>query len=127
MRRRFPCGAVRVVGGGTAGAAIAAGLLLNVRFLPMGFAAGSAFVGGAAARAMQGQAVVDASFRVRADPDRAGWVARGRCERRRSPRPVEWPMRVWLIIASLAVGTAAIKSVGPIAVGGDSPRSGSRA
>jgi predicted branched-subunit amino acid permease len=47
---------------GTAGAAIAAGLLLNVRFLPMGFAASSAFAGGAAARAMQGQAVVDASF-----------------------------------------------------------------
>jgi predicted branched-subunit amino acid permease len=48
--------------GGGAGAAIAAGLLLNVRFLPMGFAAARAFKGGTVARAAQGQLLVDASW-----------------------------------------------------------------
>jgi predicted branched-subunit amino acid permease len=51
-----------LAGGGTAGAAIGAGLLMNARFLPMGFAAASAFTGGPVARAAQGQAVVDASW-----------------------------------------------------------------
>jgi predicted branched-subunit amino acid permease len=48
--------------GGTAGAAIVAGILMNARFLPMGFAAASSLTGGAIARAAQGQAVVDASW-----------------------------------------------------------------
>src|ERR1043165_7098830 len=46
--------------GGGAGAAIAAGLLMTARFLPMGFAAARAFTGRAASRAIQGQALVDA-------------------------------------------------------------------
>jgi 4-azaleucine resistance transporter AzlC len=48
--------------GGSAAAAIAAGLLLNLRFLPMGFAVGRSFRGGMLARAAQGQAIVDASW-----------------------------------------------------------------
>jgi predicted branched-subunit amino acid permease len=48
--------------GGGAGAAIAAGLLMNTRFLPMGFAAARAFKGGPVRRAAQGQALVDASW-----------------------------------------------------------------
>lgn len=48
--------------GGGAGAAIASGLLINARFLPMGFAVGASLRGGHVARAAQGQAVVDASF-----------------------------------------------------------------
>jgi 4-azaleucine resistance transporter AzlC len=48
--------------GGGAGAAIASGLLMNARFLPMGFAVGASLPGGPVARGAQGQAVVDASF-----------------------------------------------------------------
>jgi 4-azaleucine resistance transporter AzlC len=50
--------------GGTASAAIIAGLLMNARFLPMGFAVGPAFTGGPLARAAQGQTLVDASFAI---------------------------------------------------------------
>lgn len=48
--------------GGAAGAAIVAGILMNARWLPMGFAIGPSFRGGRLARAAQGQAIVDASF-----------------------------------------------------------------
>jgi 4-azaleucine resistance transporter AzlC len=48
--------------GGGAGPAIVSGLLMNARFLPMGFAVGASLPGGALARGAQGQAVVDASF-----------------------------------------------------------------
>jgi 4-azaleucine resistance transporter AzlC len=48
--------------GGAAGAAIAAGVLMNARLLPMGFAIGPALPGGVGARAAQAQAIVDASF-----------------------------------------------------------------
>jgi predicted branched-subunit amino acid permease len=53
-----------LMAGGTAAAAIAAGLLMNARFLPMGFAAGASFKGRTVARAVQGQAVVDASWAI---------------------------------------------------------------
>src|SRR4051794_5310188 len=48
--------------GGGAEAAVAAGLLMNARFLPMGLAAARSFPGGRLARAAQGQAIVDASW-----------------------------------------------------------------
>lgn len=48
--------------GGGAVAAIVAGLLLNLRFLPMGFAFAPALKGSPLMRAAQGQALVDASF-----------------------------------------------------------------
>jgi 4-azaleucine resistance transporter AzlC len=48
--------------GGAIVAAIAAGLLMNARWMPMGFAIGPSLRGGALARALQGQAIVDASF-----------------------------------------------------------------
>jgi predicted branched-subunit amino acid permease len=53
--------------GGTAAAAIGAGLLLNARFLPMGIAAASAFRGGRLRRLAQGWAIVDASWAMAAD------------------------------------------------------------
>jgi 4-azaleucine resistance transporter AzlC len=57
--------ALSVLGaGGAPGSAIAAGLLMNARFLPMGFAVGPAFHGSPVARAAQGQALVDASFAI---------------------------------------------------------------
>ncbi|MEA2349624.1 MAG: hypothetical protein QOG86_565 [Thermoleophilaceae bacterium] len=48
--------------GGSAAAAIAAGILLNARFLAMGLAVAPSLPGGGLRRALQGQAVVDASF-----------------------------------------------------------------
>jgi predicted branched-subunit amino acid permease len=55
--------------GGDAATAIAAGAMLNARFLPMGIAAAPALRGGPLRRAAEGQAVVDASWAlaVRAD------------------------------------------------------------
>jgi 4-azaleucine resistance transporter AzlC len=50
--------------GGAAGAAIIAGLLMNARFLPMGFAIAPSLRGRAAKRALQGQTVVDASWAI---------------------------------------------------------------
>jgi 4-azaleucine resistance transporter AzlC len=48
--------------GGDAVTAIAAGTMLNARFLPMGLAAAPALRGRALRRAVEGQAVVDASW-----------------------------------------------------------------
>ena len=49
-------------GGGTAVPAIVAAVLLNARFLPMGIAVAPFLKGGPLRRAMEGQAVVDASW-----------------------------------------------------------------
>ena len=56
-----------LVAGGGAVAAIAAGMLMNARWLPMGFAVGPSLPGRALARAIQGQSVVDASFVIAHD------------------------------------------------------------
>jgi 4-azaleucine resistance transporter AzlC len=53
--------------GGTAGASVIAGLLMNTRFLPMGIAAAPALKGGRLRRAAEGQAVVDASWAIASD------------------------------------------------------------
>jgi 4-azaleucine resistance transporter AzlC len=52
---------VLAAGGGVA-SAVAAGLLINARFLPMGLALAPALRGGALRRAVEGQAMVDASW-----------------------------------------------------------------
>jgi branched chain amino acid efflux pump len=62
-------------GGGSAVAAIVAGILLNLRFLPMGIALGPSVRGGRLRRGLTGQAIVDASWALanrgggRFDPD----------------------------------------------------------
>src|SRR4051795_4237256 len=48
--------------GGGAGAAIAAGVLMNVRWLPRGLAVGPFLRGRAVRRGLESQALVDASF-----------------------------------------------------------------
>jgi 4-azaleucine resistance transporter AzlC len=48
--------------GGDALTAIATGVMLNARFLPMGIAVSGVFRGGALRRALEGQTVVDASW-----------------------------------------------------------------
>ena len=52
--------------GGDAVTAIATGMMLNARFLPMGIAAAPALKGGPLRRALEGQAVVDASWALAA-------------------------------------------------------------
>jgi 4-azaleucine resistance transporter AzlC len=56
-----------VAQGGGLGAAVAAAALVNSRFLPMGMALAPSLPGGPVARAVQGQAVVDASFVLASD------------------------------------------------------------
>ncbi|GAA2120246.1 AzlC family ABC transporter permease [Nocardioides bigeumensis] len=51
-----------LTGGGSAAAAVAAGTLMNGRFLAMGIALAPSLSGGAVQRGAQGQAVVDASW-----------------------------------------------------------------
>ena len=51
-----------IASGGTLGAAVSAGALMNARFLPMGIALAPSLPGGPAGRAAQGQAVVDSSW-----------------------------------------------------------------
>jgi 4-azaleucine resistance transporter AzlC len=58
-----------VAHGGAAGAAIVAAALVNARFLPMGVALGPSLPGGGVKRALQGQAVVDASWAMAAQGD----------------------------------------------------------
>ena len=48
--------------GGSATTAILTGIMLNARFLPMGIAVASSLPGGPWLRALQGQAIVDASW-----------------------------------------------------------------
>jgi 4-azaleucine resistance transporter AzlC len=56
-------GAVAVLAqGGSTLAAILAGVMLNARFLPMGISVAGALRGGPLRRALQGQAIVDASW-----------------------------------------------------------------
>lgn len=60
--------------GGAAGPAILAGLLMNLRYLPMGIAVGPSMRGGRWRRAAEGQAVVDASWALaRLDNGRFDW------------------------------------------------------
>lgn len=58
---QFASTAVLAAGGG-AGAAIAAGLLLNVRYVPMGIALAPSLTGGILRRAAIGQAMIDFSW-----------------------------------------------------------------
>jgi len=54
--------AAALAGGGSAWAAVASAGLINLRFLPMALAVTPALLGGRLRRAMEGQAVVDASW-----------------------------------------------------------------
>ncbi|HEY6523211.1 MAG TPA: AzlC family ABC transporter permease [Solirubrobacteraceae bacterium] len=58
---QFAALAVLSAGGGAA-AAIVAGMLLNLRFVPMGIAIAPSLRGGPLSRALRGQAIVDASW-----------------------------------------------------------------
>jgi branched chain amino acid efflux pump len=74
--------------GGTAAAAVAAGTLMNGRFLAMGMALAPSLPGGPAKRATQGQAVVDASWALanRGDGTFDRWLLFGTT----APQYVTW-------------------------------------
>jgi 4-azaleucine resistance transporter AzlC len=55
--------------GGSAGAAVIAAALMNSRFLPMGVALAPSLPGGPLRRALEGQAIVDASWAIAARGD----------------------------------------------------------
>ena len=55
--------------GGTAAAAIGAGLLMNARWLPMSFAVAPSLAGSTPRRALESQAIVDASFVLASRPN----------------------------------------------------------
>lgn len=84
---QFAALSVLAVGGGAA-AAVAAGLLLNARFLPMGFAIGPSLRGRPLRRAAQGQALVDASFALASRGD--GTFDRGLLIGSTLPQAVAW-------------------------------------
>lgn len=74
--------------GGTAAAAVAAGTMMNGRFLAMGMALAPSLPGGPAKRAAQGQAVVDASWALanRGDGTFDRWLLFGTT----APQYVTW-------------------------------------
>jgi 4-azaleucine resistance transporter AzlC len=74
--------------GGAMGAALAAGLLMNARWMPMGFAVGPSLPGGAAARALQAQAIVDPSFAMASRGD--GTFDRGLLVGATMPQAAAW-------------------------------------
>jgi predicted branched-subunit amino acid permease len=86
--------------GGSGGAAVLAGLLMNLRFLPMGVAAASAFRGGPLRRALEAQALVDASWAIAGDG--AGRFDRGLLLGATIPQAVGW----WTGTAVGALGGA---------------------
>jgi 4-azaleucine resistance transporter AzlC len=93
--------------GGALGAAVAAGLLMNARWVPMGFAVGPSLPGGAVARAAQGQAIVDASFAIASRGD--GTFDRGVLIGATIPQASAW-------IAGTVVGVVAGDVLGDQAV-----------
>jgi 4-azaleucine resistance transporter AzlC len=60
---QFASVSILAAGGGLA-SAVSAGLLINARFLPMGFAVGPALKGGSLRRAAEAQTMVDASWAI---------------------------------------------------------------
>jgi 4-azaleucine resistance transporter AzlC len=74
--------------GGSGGAAVLAGLLMNLRFLPMGVAAAAAFRGGPLRRALEAQALVDVSWAIASDG--AGRFDRGLLLGASIPQALGW-------------------------------------
>jgi 4-azaleucine resistance transporter AzlC len=86
--------------GGSGAAAVVAGLLMNLRFLPMGVAAASAFRGGPLRRALEAQALVDASWASAGDG--TGRFDRGLLLGASIPQALGW----WIGTAVGALGGA---------------------
>jgi 4-azaleucine resistance transporter AzlC len=91
-----------LAGGGSTAAAAIAGLLMNLRFLPMGVAAASAFRGRAWRRALEAQTLVDASWAIAGDG--AGRFDRALLIGATIPQAIGW----WTGTAVGAFGGAAL-------------------
>jgi 4-azaleucine resistance transporter AzlC len=91
-----------LAGGGSTAAAAIAGLLMNLRFLPMGVAAASAFRGRAWRRALEAQTLVDASWAIAGDG--TGRFDRGLLIGATIPQAIGW----WTGTAVGAFGGAAL-------------------
>jgi len=88
--------------GGTLIAALAAAVLINMRFLVMGIALAPSLVGGRVRRAVEGQTLVDASFVLAANGD--GTFARRRLIGATAPQYLVW-------VGGTAVGVLAGDSI----------------
>ena len=88
--------------GGTLIAALAAAVLINMRFLVMGIALAPSLVGGRVRRAVEGQTLVDASFVLAANGD--GTFARRRLIGATAPQFLVW-------VGGTAVGVLAGDSI----------------
>ena len=88
--------------GGTLIAALAAAVLINMRFLVMGIALAPSLVGGRVRRALEGQTLVDASFVLAANGD--GTFARRRLIGATAPQFLVW-------VVGTAVGVLAGDSI----------------
>jgi 4-azaleucine resistance transporter AzlC len=89
--------------GGTAAAAIGAGLLMNARWLPMSFAVAPSLPGSTARRALESQTIVDASFVLASRSD--GTFDRGMLIGATLPQFSSW-------IVGTAIGTFASGALG---------------
>lgn len=84
-----------LLSGGAAAAAIGAGMLMNTRWLPMSFAVAPSLAGGTPRRALEAQAIVDASFVLASRAD--GTFDRGLLIGATLPQVTSW-------IAGTAIG-----------------------
>jgi 4-azaleucine resistance transporter AzlC len=101
--------------GGSAEAAALAGLLMNLRFLPMGVAAASAFRGGPLRRAFEAQALVDASWAIAGDG--TGRFDRGLLLGASIPQALGW----WTGTAAGALGGAQLANANALGLDGIFP------
>ena len=105
---QFAAAGVLAAGGGVT-AALGAGALVNLRFLPLGLAAASALRGGPLRRAIEGQAVVDGSVALAVRED---GVKRGLLLGATIPQAVGW-------VGGTALGAAAGLPADPARLGID--------
>jgi 4-azaleucine resistance transporter AzlC len=97
-----------VAGGGSVLAAIAAGSMMNARFLPMGIALAPSLPGGPLKRAAQGQSVVDASWALasRGDGSFDRWQLFGTT----APQYVTWALGT--VVGALVVSDVDVHKFG---------------
>ena len=97
-----------VAGGGSVLAAVAAGSMMNARFLPMGIALAPSLTGGPLKRAAQGQPVVDASWALASRGD--GTFDRWQLFGTTTPQYVTWALGT--VVGALLVSDVDVQKFG---------------
>jgi 4-azaleucine resistance transporter AzlC len=97
-----------VAGGGSVLAAIAAGSMMNARFLPMGIALAPSLTGGPLKRAAQGQPVVDASWALASRGD--GTFDRWQLFGTTTPQYVTWALGT--VVGAMLVSDVDVQKFG---------------